>query len=260
MMRPVQARKLLEEGKTVINGWCVIPGGFLAELMGALGWDALTIDVQHGLIDRASMLSMLQAISISSATPMVRLSANDPAQIGHALDAGAMGVICPLVNSAEEAGRFVDACRYPPHGSRSSGPTRAVVYAGLAYLNEADDQILKFAMIETRAGLDNLDAIIATPGLDGVYIGPSDLSLALGGTHGYDKADDKMVAAYETVVAACRRHGKYAGVHTATPEFAARMAGMGFNLVTIVGDMNFILAGMGTVAKARQLISNAPTD
>jgi 4-hydroxy-2-oxoheptanedioate aldolase len=247
----------LAQGRTVLNGWSVIPGAFLAEVMSGLGWDALTIDLQHGMIDRSDMLAMLQAISTTSLTPMVRLAANDPALIGQALDAGAMGVICPLINTAAEAAAFVSACRYPPNGVRSSGATRAMIYAGFDYGALADAQVLKFAMIETAAALNCVDEIAATPGLDGLYVGPSDLSLALGGTQGFDKDEPHMLAAYEAIVAACARHGLVAGIHTATPAFAGRAAEMGFRLITLVGDFNFILAGRGAVAQARKLIAPA---
>ena len=260
-MRAVQARALLAQGRIVLNGWSVIPGGFLAEVMASLGWDAMTIDMQHGIIGRTDMVAMLQAISTTPLTPMVRLAANDPTLIGQALDAGAMGVICPLINSADDTARFVAACRYPPSGVRSSGATRAMIYAGFDYGRYADDQVLKFAMIETADGLTRLDEIAATPGLDGLYVGPSDLSLALGGTQGFDKDEPAMLQAYARIVAACRSHGLVAGIHTASPAFAGRMADLGFRLITLVGDFNFILAGRSVVNLARDLIgqTTSPT-
>lgn len=254
-MRAVHAREILAQGRTVLNGWSVIPGGFLAEVMASLGWDALTIDMQHGMIGYPEMLAMLQAISTTPLTPMVRLAANDPTLIGQALDAGAMGVICPLINSAQEAADFVAACRYPPHGVRSSGATRAMIYAGFDYGAKAEAQILKFAMIETADALKHLEAIAATPGLDGLYIGPSDLSLALDGTQGFDKDEPHMLEAYAAIVAACQRNGLTAGIHTASPAFAGRMAQLGFRFITLVGDFNFILAGRGVVNQARALLA-----
>lgn len=253
-MRAVRARELLTDGKIVLNGWSVIPGGFLSEVMASLGWDSLTIDMQHGIIGQPDMVAMLQAISATALTPMVRLAANDATLIGQALDSGAMGVICPLINSAKEAASFVAACRYPPHGIRSSGATRALIYAGFDYGLAADSQILKFAMIETVDALKCLDEIAAVPGLDGLYVGPSDLSLALGGTQGFDKNEPHMLDAYRAVADACRRHGLTAGIHTASPAFAARMAGMGYRFITLVGDFNFILAGRAVVQQARTLL------
>jgi 4-hydroxy-2-oxoheptanedioate aldolase len=251
-MRAIQARDRLAEGRVVLNGWSVIPGGFLAEVMASLGWDALTIDMQHGVIGRQEMIAMLQAISTTPLTPMVRLAENDPTLVGHALDGGAIGVICPLINSREEAAAFVAACRYPPNGVRSSGATRAMIYAGFDYGAAADSQILKFAMIETADGLARLDEIAATPGLDGLYVGPSDLSLALGGSQGFDKDEPGMLEAYRAIVAACQRRGITAGIHTASPAFAGRMAELGFRFITLVGDFNFILAGRGLVREARE--------
>jgi 4-hydroxy-2-oxoheptanedioate aldolase len=258
-MRAIQARELLAQGKIVLNGWSVIPGGFLAEVMASLGWDALTVDAQHGIISRADMVAMLQAISTTPLTPVVRLAANDATLIGQALDAGAMGVICPLINSPAQAATFVAACRYPPQGVRSSGATRAMIYAGFDYGAVADSQVLKFAMIETAEGLASLDEIAATPGLDGLYVGPSDLSLALGGSQGFDKDEPAMLDAYRAIVAACRRHGLTAGIHTASPAFAGRMAELGFRFITLVGDFNFILAGRAVVRQARTLLET-PSD
>ena len=258
-MRPLQARDLLAQGRIVLNGWSLIPGGFLAEVMASLGWDAMTIDMQHGLIGQTDMVAMLQAISIKTTTPIVRLAANDATLIGQALDAGAMGVICPLINSPEEAANFVAACRYPPHGIRSSGAPRAMIYAGFDYGSAADTQILKFAMIETGEALQRLDEIAATPGLDGLYVGPSDLSLALGGSQGFDKDEPNMLEAYRAIVEACQRYGLTAGIHTASPTFAGRMAELGFRFITLVGDFNFILAGRAVVNQARGLL-DAPSN
>ena len=255
-MREIGIRKALLEGHTVLNGWSVIPGGFLAEVMASLGWDALTIDMQHGMISETDMLAMLQAVSTTRVTPMVRLGANKAELVGKALDAGAMGVICPLINTPEDASQFVSACRYPPLGVRSSGATRAIIYAGFDYGAHADDQVLKFAMIETRDALTNLDAIAATPGLDGLYVGPSDLSLAQGGKQGFDLDEPNMLDAYKAIVAACHKHGLTAGIHTASPEFAARMQAIGFRFITLVGDFNFILAGRGQVGAARKLLGD----
>jgi len=253
-MRPVLVRTLLAEGRTVLNGWSLLPGGFLAEVMASLGWDSLTIDAQHGIIGQTDMVAMLQAISTTTLTPIVRLAANDPTLIGQALDAGAMGLICPLINSPEEAAAFVAASRYPPNGIRSSGATRAMIYAGFDYGVNADDQLLRFAMIETADALRQVDEIAATPGLDGLYVGPSDLSLALSGGQGFDKDEPNMLEAYSAVVEACRKNGITAGIHTASPAFAARMAELGFRFITLVGDFNFILAGRAVVRQARSLL------
>ncbi|WP_422345991.1 HpcH/HpaI aldolase family protein [Parasphingorhabdus sp.] len=254
-MRSIKAREILANGGTLLNGWSVFPGAMLAEAMVSLGWDCYTIDAQHGIIGSTEMVDMLRAISTTEVTPMVRIAANDSVLIGQALDAGAMGVICPLVNSADEAAAFVRACQYPPDGTRSSGPTRAIFYSGFDYGANANQQILKFAMIETKEGLENVDAIAATPDLDGLYVGPSDLSLELGGTAGYDKDEQHMIDAYKRIAAACQKQGLVAGIHSASPAFAERMAGLGFRLITLVGDLNFIMAGRASVADTRSRIS-----
>lgn len=181
-MRKNSLKTAFLENTPIINGWLAIPSGYSAEIMGHQGYDAVTVDLQHGMIDFASALSMLQALSATPAVPLVRVADNDPAQIMRVLDAGAYGVICPMISSAEQARRFVAACRYPPLGVRSFGPARGLLYGGSDYPQHANNEILTLAMIETREGLADLDAILDTEGLDGVFIGPNDLSLTLTGS------------------------------------------------------------------------------
>ena len=150
-------------------------------------WDSLTIDMQHGVVDYPNALQMLQAISTTDSVPMARVNWNEPGQIMKILDAGSYGIICPMINNKNEAEKFVKTCLYPPKGFRSFGPIRALLYAGDDYGKNANNEILKFAMIETKEALDNLDSIMSTSGLDGVYIGPADLSLAIGEDPGFDK-------------------------------------------------------------------------
>ena len=250
-MRPNALRQIWASGRPAINGWCSMPGGFSAELMAGMGWDTVTVDTQHGLIGYSEMLAMLQAISTTAATPLVRVSWNQPGEIMRALDAGAYGVICPMINDAAECAAFVQACRYPPDGFRSSGPTRAVVYGGAGYHAEANAEMLTFAMIETAAGLENLDAIVATPGLDGVYVGPSDLSLAMGGPPGQDSDAPQLMAAFDRILAACKAVGVRAGVHTASPAYSRKMIERGFDLVTVGADTRYLQAGRREAADMR---------
>jgi 4-hydroxy-2-oxoheptanedioate aldolase len=250
-MRANRLRELWNAGKPVINGWCSMPGGFSAELMAAMGWDALTIDTQHGVIGYSEMLAMLQAVSTTTATPLVRVSWNQPGEIMRALDAGAYGVICPMINDAAECAAFVQACRYPPEGFRSSGPTRAVVYGGADYHAKANDEMLAIAMIETAAGLANVEAIVATPGLDGVYIGPSDLSLAMGGPPGQDSDAPALMAAFDAILAACKAAGVKAGVHTNSPAYSRTMIERGFDLVTVGSDTRYLTSGRREAAEMR---------
>jgi 4-hydroxy-2-oxoheptanedioate aldolase len=243
-MRESNVKRIWAEGGAVLNGWCSLPSGFAAELMAHLGWDSLVIDTQHGLIGYESMVSMLQGISTTNVTPMVRVSWNDPAAIMKALDAGAYGIICPMINSRAECEAFVGACRYAPRGYRSSGPIRAVLYGGPDYATKANDTIVTLAMIETREALAALDAIAATPELDAVYIGPSDLSVSLGLPHGLDRSEDAVVSAFRSVIEACRRQRIKAGIHTNSTAYAKRMIEMGFDFVTVATDARLItLAG-----------------
>lgn len=250
-MRANRLRELWAAGQPAISGWCSMPGGFSAEMMASQGWDAVTIDTQHGVIGYSEMLAMLQAISTTPAVPMVRVSWNQPGEIMRALDAGAYGVICPMINDATECAAFVQACRYPPDGFRSSGPTRAVIYGGADYHANANAEVLTFAMIETARGLANVQAIVATPGLDGVYIGPSDLSLAIGGPPGQDSDAPALMAAFDTILKACKAAGVRIGVHTASVAYSQKMIGRGFDLVTTGIDTRYIRAGAKEAAEMR---------
>jgi 4-hydroxy-2-oxoheptanedioate aldolase len=250
-MRANRLKELWASGKPAINGWCNMPGGFSAEVMASMGWDSVTVDTQHGVIGYAEMLAMLQAISTTPATPLVRVSWNEPGEIMRALDAGAYGVICPMVNDAAECAAFVQACRYPPDGFRSSGPTRAAIYGGADYLARANGEMLTFAMIETAAGLANAEAIVRTPGLDGVYIGPSDLSLAIGGPPGQDSDAPALMAAFDKILAACKGAGVRTAVHTNSVAYSRKMIERGFDLVTVGSDMRFLGSGHREAADMR---------
>jgi 4-hydroxy-2-oxoheptanedioate aldolase len=251
-VRENRLKQIWASGGAVLNGWCAIPSGFSAELMAHLGWDSLVIDTQHGLVGYESMVAMLQGISTTATVPMVRVSWNDPADIMKALDAGAYGIICPMVNSRADCERFVGACRYAPRGYRSSGPLRAMLYAGADYPTKANDTIVALAMIETKEALGALDEIAATPELDALYIGPSDLSVSLGLPHGLDRSEDVVLAAIRSVLEACRRHRIKAGIHTGSAAYAKRMLEMGFDLVTVLSDSRLItLAGAPVVAEMR---------
>lgn len=254
-MRANRLREIWSRGLPVINGWCSVGNALTAEAMASMGWDALTIDTQHGMIGYAEMLAMLQAISTTAVTPLVRVSWNQPGEIMRALDSGAYGIICPMINSVQECEAFVGACRYPPQGYRSSGPTRAAIYAGADYQAHANQEVLAIAMIETAAGLENVEAIVATPGLDGVYIGPSDLSLALGGPPGQDSTAPVLLAAFDRVVAACKQAQVKVGVHTASAGYAQAMLGRGFDLVTVAGDLKFLMSGRKEMAEMRAWVA-----
>jgi 4-hydroxy-2-oxoheptanedioate aldolase len=250
-MRPNRLREIWAEGRGALNGWCSIGSPFTAEAMARQGWDAITIDTQHGLISYSEMLAMLQAVSGTDAVPLVRVSWNQPGEVMKALDAGALGVICPMVNSRAECEAFVRACRYPPDGYRSFGPTRAAAVYGRDYFSQANAEIATFAMIETADGLANLADIVATPGLDGIYVGPSDLSLALGGGPEQDSHDPMRLAAFDRILTGCKAQGVRIGVHTTSVAYAQAMLARGFDLVTVGGDTRYLAAGHRELAEMR---------
>jgi 4-hydroxy-2-oxoheptanedioate aldolase len=246
------------EGHAVLNGWCVIGDPFAAEIMAAQGFDSLTVDMQHGALDYSHLLPMLQAVRASGVTPLVRVPWRDPAAVMKALDAGALGIICPMVNSAAEAAEFASYMRYPPQGQRSWGPTRASVAMG-GYSVAANDEVLAIAMIETARGVENLEEIVATPGIDGIYVGPADLTLASQGRRlapGFDREEPEMVDLIRRILSACKGAGLRACLHCGTPDYAAKAAGWGFDLVTVRDDSAYLAAGAGaTVARWRALTS-----
>jgi 4-hydroxy-2-oxoheptanedioate aldolase len=174
-MRENRLRKIWQEGGTAVNGWLHVPSSFSAEVMAHSGWDSLTIDMQHGPVDYGSLVPMLQAISTTDTVPVVRVPWNDPGLIMRVLDAGCYAVICPMINTREEAEAFVGACRYPPEGYRSYGPYRATLYGGQDYTDHANETVVTMAMIETQQALENLDEILGVNGLDAIFVGPSDL-------------------------------------------------------------------------------------
>ncbi len=255
-MRPNTVRRMLADGKRVVNGWLAIPSGFSAEMMAHCGFDSVTVDLQHGLVDYQAAVAMLQAVSTTATTPLVRVPWNEPGIMMKLLDAGAYGIICPMINSQEEAEAFVRACRYAPVGSRSFGPARAVLYGGGDYAQHANDEILLLAMVETRQALDNLDAILSVEGLDGVYIGPSDLSLSLGKTPTLAPEDAEVLRAMQTICDSTKAAGRIAGVHTDGARTTVRRFEEGFQFCTILNDVR-LMANAATAA-VREARGEAP--
>ena len=207
------------------------------------GWDSLTIDLQHGMIDYQSMVPMLQAISTTNTVPVVRVPWLEPGILMKTLDAGAYGVICPMVNTREDAQNLVAWTHYAPKGTRSFGPVRAVLYSGADYAVHANETIVTFAMIETARALDNLDEILSVEGLDAIYIGPSDLSLALGCTPTFDDVEPRAAEAIDHILARAKAHGVVAGIHNGTPEAALKRIAKGFQFVTVSSDARLMAAG-----------------
>lgn len=242
-MRPNRLREIWQSGGAVVNGWLAIPNSFSAETMAHQGWDSLTIDMQHGVIDYQAMVTMLQAISTTNTVPVVRVPWLEPGILMKSLDAGAYAVICPMINTREDAEKLVAYTHYAPQGTRSFGPVRALLYGGADYPQHANKTIVSFAMIETKQALDNLDDILSTPGLDAIYIGPSDLSIALGCKPTFDDLDPPAAQAVDHILARAKAHGVVAGIHNGTPEAALKRIAKGFQFVTIGSDARLMAAG-----------------
>lgn len=241
-MRENKIRTIWQNGGAAVNGWLAIPNSFATEVMAHQGWDSLTIDMQHGMVDYHDALGMLQAISTTDTVPIVRVPFLEPGIIMKSLDAGAYGIICPLINTRADAEALVSYARYAPQGGRSFGPNRALIYGGPDYAQKANETIFVMAMLETQQAMDNLDAILTVPGLDAIYIGPSDLGLSLGGTPKPDQTDPKIVAAIEQILNASKKHNVVPGIHCGSPSYAKQMIDKGFQFVTILSDQRLLAA------------------
>lgn len=242
-------RQLWDAGEPTIGGWCAIPSAFSAELMGRCGFDWVCVDTQHGLIGYDVMASMLQALSITTTPPFVRVPWNQPDHIMKALDGGAQGVVIPMVNNAEEARSAVDATKYPPVGSRSWGPIRAAFELPNYSPDSANQQTIVAAMIETPDGVTNLDEILAVPGVDAVYVGPSDLALSHGMTPTLNAADPEHTKLIEHIADRCRHHGVVAGIHCDRVETVHRWQEIGYRMFTVGSDAAFMRQGASAVAR-----------
>ena len=215
--------------------WLKVPSSITAELAAISGFDYVCVDMQHGFSDRNDLLPMLQAIQPHSPKALVRVPCNEPSIIGWVLDAGATGVIVPLINSAEEAEAAVRACLYPPKGNRSMGPTRALRVFGEKYVEEMENSVQCLPMIETLDALENLDSILSVEGVDAIYVGPSDLSVNLGLPKGNNDGDPKFDEALERIVSSCEKHNVTPGIH-ANSSLAATREQQGFRILTVVED------------------------
>jgi len=240
-MKRNTAKEKWRRGEVTYGAWLSIPDPFVAEVMAHVGFDWVCLDMQHGVIDYQAAVRMLQAIDTTDTVAFVRVPWNDFGIIGKMLDAGALGIIVPMVNTPEEARAAVNACRYFPEGSRSFGPTRVGVAAGREYFTRANEEIACIPMIETKQALEHLDEILAVPGVDAVYVGPADLSITLGLPPAVDNGG-AFEEARLAIAEACRRHGVVAGIH-ATAELAAKHAAAGYQMITVSGDHRAMAEG-----------------
>jgi 4-hydroxy-2-oxoheptanedioate aldolase len=248
-MRENLVRALLAKRAPITNAWLSIPSGYLAEGTGHQGFDSVTVDLQHGMIGFESAVTMLQAISATPAVPMVRAPSNDPVAIMHLLDAGAYGVICPMISTAEDAEQLVAACRYPPHGGRSFGPARGKLYGGADYFDAANDEILVIPMIETAQAVENIDAILAVPGVDMIYVGPNDLALDLGERPGAELEDGATSEAIAKILASAKSANVATGIFCSDGDLARQRLQEGFDLVTPGNDFNLLMSAMSDAVR-----------
>jgi 4-hydroxy-2-oxoheptanedioate aldolase len=256
-------RELWDGTEATIGGWCSIPSPFSAELMGRCGFDWVCIDTQHGVIGYDQMMPMLQALSITATPAFVRVPWNQPDHIMKALDAGAQGVIVPMVSTEEDAKAAVAAAKYPPVGMRSWGPIRAAFDVPDYSPETANRRTIVAVMIETPGGVENLDAILAVPGVDAVYVGPSDLALGHGMTPTLAPTDPDHVRLIETIVDRCREHRIVAGIHCDSVETVRRWHARGYGMFTVGSDAA-LMRGAATAAVAgafegsREVVVPAP--
>ena len=246
-------------GKTSLGLWASLANPTSAEMLGRAGLDYVCIDNQHGLVDYTPAVGMYPAIAYGGTTPIARVPWNEPGIIGKHLDAGAQGIIVPMVNTAEEAQAAVSACRYPPHGARSYGPAGvAPRYAD--YFDNTAEQIAVIPMVETVQALGNVDAIVSTPGVDAVYVGPADLSISLGLPPRNNDDVPEFVEALETIVAACQNHGVVPGIHS-SGSLTPRRIEMGFRMITVTADAVALGVGLrAEIARARSEDGGAGSD
>ena len=243
----------LRAGEPVFSGWCGLPYPILAETIGREGFAAVTIEAQHGLWDLSAILTGIAAVRQGGAAPLVRVPLGDFAMVSRVLDFGAEGIIAPMINTAADARAFAAAAKYPPIGERSWGPHRATTLAGLAdqsiYLREANDHIITLAMIETRTALANLDAIVDTPGIDGLFLGPSDLSIALSEGRTLDPLSSAVERELDRILAATNRAGKIAGAYCHTAERAVALGKRGVRFLAVMSDLALLRAGIAAAMK-----------
>jgi 4-hydroxy-2-oxoheptanedioate aldolase len=233
-------RKIWASNQVVINGWLHIPASFASEVMAHAGWDSLTLDAQHGPFEFSSALPMIQAIQTTRTAVVTRVAWNDPGTIMKYLDAGVHAIICPMVNTRAECEAFIGACRYPPQGFRSYGPTRAALHFGPEYASSANAFVVTMPMIETAQALENLEQILEVPGVDAIFVGPGDLGQALYGKAQIDRETPEFLVILERIAKTARAKGIHAGIFTSSSDYAKKMIGIGYNFVTVSSDARLL--------------------
>jgi 4-hydroxy-2-oxoheptanedioate aldolase len=240
-------RPLIDGGRATHGGWCMVPGAFATEIVSASGCDWLCVDLQHGLIGDEDMRTMVMAAAIRRTPVFVRVPWNEPAAIMRALDAGADGVIVPMVNTAQEAERAVAASRYPPLGYRSWGPLRSLMSMPGFDPAVGNGHVVCLVMVETVESFENLDAILAVPGVDGVFVGPNDLAISSTGMPTPRASSEKDAAMIRAIADRCRVRGLVAGISCADGEQACELQALGYTLLGLPSDAGLLGKAMTDV-------------
>jgi 4-hydroxy-2-oxoheptanedioate aldolase len=254
MVEPLKLRWQRDE--VTLGAWCMIPTSLTAEILAKGGFDWVLVDMQHGCMDYQTAVEMIRAIDLAGITPIVRVPWNEPGIVGRMLDAGAMGIVAPMINSVAEAQQLVDACRYPPIGKRSLGPVRVGARDGMGYVPSANNRISVIPMIETVEALAAVEDIAAVPGVDALFVGPFDLSFSLGLPPGDNDGTPVFDAAIARVNAAARARGIATAV-LSTAALAPLRASQGFRMISVVTDsVALAVAAHASVTAARDAISH----
>ncbi len=243
-MRPNPLLDSIRSRQVAVGVWLSTPSSVTAEVAARVGFDYACVDMQHGLIDYSDAVPMLQALTLGGATPTVRVPWNEPGIIGKVLDAGAMAVIVPMVNTAEDAAAAMASGKYAPQGSRSSGPIRVAPVEGAEYADVANDHVQIIPMVETVEAVGNIDAILSTPGVEAIYVGPADLAVSMGLKRGTD--DPSFFENLAHIVAKCEEHGVTPGIHC-FPHTIEGQLERGFRMVTAQSDLGAMTAALTDV-------------
>jgi 4-hydroxy-2-oxoheptanedioate aldolase len=232
-----------EAGRTPLGAWMTLREPLLAEHAATIGYDFVCVDMQHGFSEFSDAATMFTAIARGGATPIARVPWNEPGLIGRVIDAGSLGVIIPMVNNADQARAAAAACKYAPIGARSFGPHVGRIRYGADYFSVANGMVSCLPMVETIEAVDNIDGILAVPGVDGVYLGPADLSVSVGLPPSMNADEPVIAGALARVLDACARHGKIAGIH-ATPATVEQRQREGYRMLTVGGDIAAVLQAL----------------
>lgn len=245
MAKPSFKRRL-NSGETVYSAWMTVPSSLHAEALAEDGWDAIVIDMQHGFSAYDDMLASVAAINKAGCAPIVRVPIRDDGLLGRVADTGAEGVICPMINSGQEASWFARSIKYPPEGQRSWAPKRALSLFGMdnaKYLAQANDITVTMAMVETAVAIKSIDSICSTPGIDMIFAGPNDLCVNLTEGKHVDPMRNEVVRALELIVRKCEAHGKIAGAYANNTDIARTYREMGFQFINVGNDQAYMQAG-----------------